>query len=147
MSLSPQSWQIHLALGACLAGRWLVGASLALALFALLALSGHFFPSSDVARILWSGVVLALVPTLYLGVRLELDRHLFAQLARTQTHAESSEVLAGLDQALADLGWKTTEETARPLLVRVNGVSRLARRLGVLILIQIITALAAALIG
>jgi len=147
MSLSPQSWQIHLALGVCLAGRWLVVTRLAMALFALLALSGHFFPSSDVARILWSGVVLALVPALYLGVRLELDRHLFAQLARTQTHADSSEVLSGLDQALADLGWKTSEGTVRPLLFRVRGVTRLARRLGVLILIQIITALAAALMG
>lgn len=142
--MNPQAWQLQLALGACRAGRLLVLASLACALFALALLTCQAGPESPMACALWSLVVLAVLPALYLGARLELDRGLFQRLADTQDAGDDS--LAALDQALAGLGWKVTDGSSRPLADRVGGVGRLAKRLGGLVTVQIGAMLTAALI-
>lgn len=142
--MSPQSWQLQLALGACRAGRLLAAASLACTLFALAMLAGQAVPGHGTARVLWSLSVLAVLPALYLGVRLELDRSLLQRLADAQDAAVDD--LGSLDQALAELGWKVKGGTHRPLTDRVGGVFGMAKRLGGVVVVQFGAMLAAAVI-
>lgn len=141
--MTAQTWQLHLALGACRAGRLLAAASLACALFALVMLVGHT-TSGPVARALWTLAVLAVLPALYLGTRLELDRGLFRRLADA---GDAGGELADLDRAMAELGLAAKVGTERPLAHRAGGVFRLAQRLGALVAMQVLVLLAAAWMG
>ncbi len=142
--MSPQAWQLQLALGACRAGRLLAAASLACALFALAMLAAH--ASADIAaRALWSLAVLAALPALYLGVRLELDRGLFRRLA--EAGDAGGDGLADLDRAMAELGLAARGGASRSLADRTGGVFRLARRLGGVVGAQVVALLAAAWVG
>lgn len=142
--MSPQAWQLQVALGACRAGRLLSAASVACTLFALAMLAGQTGQGIGIARFLWSLAVLAVLPALYLGVRLELDRALFQRLAEIQD--TNGDNLAALDRALAELGWKVGEGALRPLADRVGGVFRLVARLGGVVGVQLCGMLAAAVV-
>lgn len=139
--MTPQAWQLQLALGACRAGRLLATASLACALFALAMLAVQA-PAGLAARALWSLAVLAALSALYLGVRLELDRGLFQRLA--DTGDASSDDLAALDRAMVELGLVAGGGATRALADRTSGVFRLARRLGVVVGVQVVLLLVAA---
>lgn len=121
--MSPESWQLQFALGACRAGRLLALAALACGLFALHLLAGA---ASLPARALAALAALAVLPALYLAVRLEIDRGLFQRLADARD--VNGDDLAALDRALVELGWKE-EGATRPLAARVAGTLRLMKRL------------------
>jgi hypothetical protein len=142
--MTPQAWQLQLALGACRAGRLLAAASLACALFALAMLAVQT-PAGMAARVLWSLAVLAALPALYLDVRLELDRGLFQRLA--DTGAASGDDLAALDRAMVELGLVAGGGATRTLADRASGVFRLARRLGGLVGVQVVLLLVVAWVG
>lgn len=142
--MTPQAWQLQLALGACRAGRLLAAASLACALFALTMLAVQT-PAGIAARALWSLAGLAVLPALYLGVRLELDRGLFQRLA--DAGDASGGDLAALDRAMLELGLVTGGGATRTLVDRTSGVFRLARRLGGGVGVQVALLLAAAWMG
>lgn len=131
--MSPQAWQLQLALGACRAGRLLAAASLACTLFALYLSTVSAEP---LARALGSLAILAVLPALYLAVRLEIDRRLFQRLATAQD--ANGDDLVALDRALAELGWKAGEGTTRPLAARVAGVVRLVKWQGGLVAAQLV---------
>jgi hypothetical protein len=139
--MTPQAWQLQLALGACRAGRLLAAASLACALFALAMLADHA-PAGIAARVLWSLAVLAALPALYLGVRLELDRGLFQRLADAEDASGGD--LAALDRAMVELGLVAGGGTTRTLADRTSGVFRLTRRLGGVVGVQLMLMLVAA---
>lgn len=121
--MSSESWQLQLALGACRAGRLLALAALACGLFALHLLTGA---ASLPVRALAALAALAVLPTLYLAARLEIDRGLFQRLADAQD--VNGDDLAALDRALVELGWKE-EGATRPLAARVAGTLRLLKGL------------------
>lgn len=121
--MSSESWQLQLALGACRAGRLLALAALACGLFALHLLTGA---ASLPVRALAALAALAVLPTLYLAARLEIDRGLFQRLADAQD--VNGDDLAALDRALVELGWKE-EGATRPLAARVAGRLRLVKGL------------------
>jgi len=142
--MTPQAWQLQLALGACRAGRLLAAASLACALFALAILADQA-PSGIATRALWSLAVLAALPALYLGVRLELDRGLFQRLADARD--ASGDDLAGLDRAMVELGLVAGGGASRSLADRAGGLFRLTRRLGEVVGAQMVLMLAGAWLG
>lgn len=131
--MTPQAWQLQLALGACRAGRLLALASLACALFTLYLSTVH---ADALARVLVSLAILAVLPVLYLAVRLEIDRGLFQRLAATQD--VNGDDLAALNRAMAELGWKAGEGATRPLAERVAGVVRLVKWQGGLVAVQLV---------
>lgn len=144
-----QAWQLRLAQDACRAGRLLVLAALALALFALFALftQGQAHQPTTLGRACLGLAALALLPALYLGLRLELDRGLFRRLAQAQDTLVQD--LAALDHALEALGWnrKAAHAHTRALPRRVAGVMGLLKLLGGVVGIQIVLAGLASLVS
>lgn len=131
--MTPQAWQLQLALGACRAGRLLALASLACALFTLRVST---LPAEPLARVLAFLAILIVLAVLYLAVRLEIDRGLFQRLAATQD--ANGDDLAALDRALVELGWRAGEGATRPLAARVAGVVRLVIWQGGLVAAQLV---------
>ena len=93
-------------------------------------------PIGPLDRALAALAALALLPALYLGLRLEIDRGLFQRLADAQD--ANGDDLAALDCALEELGWKTREAYARPLPARVAGVVRLMKAMGGVVGVQLV---------
>lgn len=132
--MTPTAWQLQLALGACRAGRLLAAAALTCALFALVMLVDHVATGITV-RVLWSLVVLATLPALYLAVRLELDRGLFQRLVDAGDIGDDE--LASLDRAMVELDLVTSGGASRSLADRAGGVFRLVRQLGAVVGMQV----------
>jgi hypothetical protein len=93
----------------------------------------------------WLAVVMACVSgavgllTLWLLVRVAIDRRLFAALARPSlSPTNSADPLNALDQALLELGWIDEKKAARSIDARVRGVSGLLKKVIVLMLIQVL---------
>lgn len=140
--MTAPDWQAELAVGACRAGRLLALAGLGLALVALAVLACR--TTAPVWQtVVWSGVVLAVLPGLYLGARIEMDLGLFDRLSRMSSDAV--EALPALDAALAELD--SDVQSGRDLGQRVAGLFRLVRRLGGLVVVQIGLALLAVWLG
>ncbi len=99
-------------------------------------------PAEPLVRVLAALAILTVLPVLYLGVRLEIDRSLFQRLAASQD--ANGDDLAALDRALAELGWKAAEGATRPLAARVAGVIRLVKWQGGLVAAQVVALLGAA---
>lgn len=132
--MTPEAWQLQLALGACRAGRLLALACLVFALYGLHMLIG---PVALPVPVLCVIAVLAVLPGLYLAMRLEIDRGLFQRLAeRLDTIGDD---LATLDCALAELGLKKETDIPRSLPDRVTGVFRLTKALGVVVAVQAVS--------
>jgi hypothetical protein len=143
--MTPYAWQLQIALAACRAARLLGVSALVLALYALTLLTN---PVGLPLQILATFAVLALLPALYLGLRLEIDRFLFQRLADAlDGNGDEQTDLAALDQALEAQGWKTKEAPSRPLADRVTGVLRLMKALGGVVGVQVVLVLLASLAG
>jgi phosphatidate cytidylyltransferase len=113
----------------------LVAASLACALFALTLLNRPE-TSPSLAWVSWSLVVIAVLPALYLGVRLELDRTLFQRLAEIEVVCIDD--LAALDRAMLEIGLIGDASATRSLPGRVRGLFRLLGWLGGIVALQVV---------
>ena len=127
-------FRIAAARGALDAGAWAIAAALAAAGAGWWIASG--WAPATIARVLLAAVSTgAGVAALWYAVRIEIDRRLFAALARTVSGGGSiDDGLAALDRALADLGWIDEGKAGRALDARVRGAIGLCRA-GVLVAI------------
>ena len=137
--MSTHTWQSELAVGACRAGRLLALATLGYALLALAVLAFANPPYGSTW--LWSSVILASLPALYLGTRIEIDHSLFIRLAHTPD--VNNEPIAELDAALTELNLSVSAHSGRPLVARVANLLRLVRGLGGFVALQTSLALLA----
>ncbi|WP_175807089.1 hypothetical protein [Burkholderia metallica] len=126
-------FRIAAARGALDAGAWAIAAALAAAGAGWWIASGW---APTIARVLLAVVSTGSgIAALWYAVRIEIDRRLFAALARTAAGGASvDDGLAALDRALADLGWIDASKAARALDARVRGAVGLCRA-GVLVAI------------
>jgi hypothetical protein len=83
-----------------------------------------------------SGVVGML--TLWLLIRVAIDRRLFASLARANVTHDLAGALRALDEALRELGWIDDRKAGRSIDARVRGVAGLLKRVVALMLIQVL---------
>ncbi|PHP89882.1 hypothetical protein CFB52_006780 [Burkholderia sp. AU18528] len=120
-------FRIAAARGALDAGAWALAAALAAA-------GAGGWIAAGWAPATLARVLLALVSTgsgiaaLWYAVRIEIDRRLFAALARAaQGDGAVDDGLAALDRALADLGWIDAAKAGRTLDARVRGAVGLCR--------------------
>ncbi|KVF20644.1 MULTISPECIES: hypothetical protein [Burkholderia] len=127
-------FRIAAARGALDAGAWAIAAALAAAGAGWWIASG--WAPATVARVLLAVVSTGSgIAALWVAVRIEIDRRLFAALARAAAgDASVDDALAALDRALADLGWIDASKAGRALDARVRGAVGLCRA-GVLVAI------------
>lgn len=124
MALSAAAWSAHIAAALCAASRWLSAGSLGLTVCSL------------VTAPLAAGVAFAALTAcaalgavgLYLAVRIEFDRAIFA--------AAAQEGFDGFDEALGRLGWRRGAEPARSPESRAAGLATLVKRAGALLAAQ-----------
>lgn len=133
---ATDAWLAHVAIGILRAAGWLNGAGLVLALVNLL-LAGVMAPVAVVYLVLGLAAATVGAAQLWLLVRIEIDRPLFRALASSC----EPQALAGLDGALAELGWLAPERAGRPLALRVRGVRRFLAWAAVLVILQWLFAL------
>lgn len=142
--MEQNQWIAQLAAGACHAGRFL---GLAAVLHSLLAIgvlvASH--PALPAASLIWAGTSLASVPALYVAVRIEIDRGVFIRLS-CRTEARTG-ALTALDSALLAIGLAKARAAERSLEERARGVFRLLGTLGLIVTLQILLSVSAALIG
>ncbi|WGY69685.1 hypothetical protein KEC55_06825 [Burkholderia cepacia] len=126
-------FRIAAARGALDAGAWAIAAALAAAGAGWWIASG--WAPATIARVLLAVVSTGSgIAALWYAVRIEIDRRLFAALARAAGDGAVDDGLAALDRALADLGWIDAAKAGRSLDARVRGAVGLCRA-GVLIAI------------
>ncbi|WP_176047078.1 hypothetical protein [Burkholderia sp. BCC1644] len=126
-------FRIAAARGALDAGAWAIAAALAAAGAGWWIASG--WAPATIARVLLAVVSTGSgIAALWYAVRIEIDRRLFAALARSAGDGAVDDGLAALDRALADLGWIDAAKAGRALDARVRGAVGLCRA-GVLIAI------------
>ncbi|WP_322088634.1 hypothetical protein [Burkholderia sp. BCC1999] len=126
-------FRIAAARGALDAGAWAIAAALAAAGAGWWIASG--WAPATIARVLLAVVSTGSgIAALWYAVRIEIDRRLFAALARAAGDGSVDDGLAALDRALADLGWIDAAKAGRALDARVRGAVGLCRA-GVLIAI------------
>ncbi|WP_322075129.1 hypothetical protein [Burkholderia cenocepacia] len=129
-------FRIAAARGALDAGAW--------ALVAVLAAAGAGgwiaagWAPATLARVLLAAVSAgAGIAALWYAVRIEIDRRLFAALARTVgDDGAVDDGLAALDRALADLGWIDAAKAGRTLDARVRGAVGLCRAAVLVAIVQ-----------
>ena len=132
-------WMARSAVALCAASRWLSGAAVVLAVVALSAV--HARPAARIAAAAGLAVAAAGAVQVYLAVRIEFDRHVFAALARAR---EPGEAVKGFDGAMRALGMMPERKTGRTLADRVRGLRTLVRRAGWLFAVQLALSLVAA---
>ncbi|WP_175782051.1 hypothetical protein [Burkholderia anthina] len=127
-------FRIAAARGALDAGAWAIAAALAAAGAGWWIAAG--WAPATIARVLLAVISTGSgIAALWYAVRIEIDRRLFAALARTASgDAPIDDGLAALDRALADLGWIDEGKVGRALDARVRGAVGLCRA-GVLVAI------------
>ncbi|WP_253194366.1 hypothetical protein, partial [Burkholderia cenocepacia] len=93
---------------------------------------------ATLARVLLAAVSAgAGIAALWYAVRIEIDRRLFAALARTVgDDGAVDDGLAALDRALADLGWIDAAKAGRTLDARVRGAVGLCRAAVLVAIVQ-----------
>ncbi len=144
------SFRIAAARGALDAGAWAIAAAFAAAGAGWWIASG--WPPAAVARVLLAVVSTGSgIAALWYAVRIQIDRRLFAALARTASGGDPiDDALAALDRALAELGWIDERKAGRTLDARVRGAVGLCRASVLVAIAQWIVvglAIAAARIG
>lgn len=82
--------------------------------------------------------------TLWLLIRVTIDRRLFAALAHATVTLSETEGLGMLDLALLQLGWIDQAKAGRSLDARVRGVTGLLRQSAGLAVLQLLIVAAAA---
>jgi hypothetical protein len=85
--------------------------------------------------------------TLWLLIRVTIDRRLFAALAHCTGTLNEADGLGALDQALLQLGWIDQPKAGRPLDARVRGVTGLLRQSVALAVLQLLIVAVAAWYG
>ncbi|NTZ05694.1 hypothetical protein [Burkholderia metallica] len=112
-ALDASAWAIAAALAAAGAGGWIAAG----------------WPPATFARVLLAAVSTGSgIAALWYAVRIEIDRRLFAALARAvDGDGSADDGLAALDHALADLGWIDATKAGRTLDTRVRGAVGLCR--------------------
>ncbi|KVC45814.1 hypothetical protein [Burkholderia diffusa] len=120
-------FRIAAARGALDAGAWAIAAALAAAGAGWWVAAG--WPPATISRVLLAVISTGSgIAALWYAVRIEIDRRLFAALARTASgDASADDGLASLDRALADLGWIDAGKAGRTLDARVRGAVGLCR--------------------
>ncbi|WP_175882348.1 hypothetical protein [Burkholderia sp. BCC0044] len=133
---SSAPFSIAAARGALDAGAWAIAAALVAAGAGGWIAAG--WPLATLARALLVVVSTgAAVAALWYAVRIEIDRRLFAALARAVDGAGSvDDGLAALDRALVDLGWIDAAKAGRPLDARVRGAVGLCRAAVLVAIVQ-----------
>ncbi|MDS0856338.1 hypothetical protein NUV25_01325 [Burkholderia pseudomultivorans] len=121
-------FRIAAARGALDAGAWAIAAALAAAGWA----------PATIARVLLAVVSTgAGIAALWYAVRIEIDRRLFAALARAVAgDASTDDGLAALDRALTELGWIDAGKAGRALDARVRGAVGLCRAAVLVAIVQ-----------
>ncbi|WP_175768002.1 hypothetical protein [Burkholderia cenocepacia] len=129
-------FRIAAARGALDAGAWALAAALVAAGAGGWIAAG--WPLATLGRVLLAAVSTgAAVAALWYAVRIEIDRRLFAALARAVDGAGSiDDGLAALDRALADLGWIDAAKAGRTLDARVRGAVGLCRAAVLVAIVQ-----------
>ncbi|MPV56117.1 hypothetical protein CFB46_10815 [Burkholderia sp. HI2761] len=128
MTRDPSApFRIAAARGALDAGAWAIAAALAAAGAGGWIAAG-WLPAT-LARVLLAAVSTGSgIAALWYAVRIEIDRWLFAALARAvEGDAAVDDGLAALDRALTDLGWIDAAKAGRMLDARVRGAVGLCR--------------------
>ncbi|MBP0714455.1 hypothetical protein ABXK61_14165 [Burkholderia sola] len=120
-------FRIAAARGALDAGAWAIAAALAAAGAGGWIAAG--WPPATLARVLLAVVSTGSgIAALWYAVRIEIDRRLFAALARAADgDGAVDDGLVALDRALADLGWIDATKVGRTLDARVRGAVGLCR--------------------
>ncbi|HEX5092687.1 MAG TPA: hypothetical protein VFV84_08375 [Burkholderiales bacterium] len=120
MSAENERWIAATAAALCTASRWLSAASLVLVGGALALLSMR---ASGVPALGAQAAVIALgAVQVYLAIRIEFDRAVFARAAASPAG------FAGFDEALASLGWARGTPGTRTPESRTSGLHALVRR-------------------
>ncbi|WP_342613463.1 hypothetical protein [Burkholderia ambifaria] len=129
-------FRIAAARGALDAGAWAIAAALAAAGAGWWIASG--WAPSTVARVLLAVVSTGSgIAALWYAVRIEIDRRLFAALARAAScDASVDDGLAALDRALVELGWIDAGKAGRALDDRVRGAVGLCRAAVLVAIVQ-----------
>ncbi|MCW3676974.1 hypothetical protein [Burkholderia cenocepacia] len=129
-------FRIAAARGALDAGAWALVAALATAGAGGWIAAG--WAPATLARVLLAAVSAgAGIAALWYAVRIEIDRRLFAALARTVgDDGAVDDGLAALDRALADLGWIDAAKAGRTLDARVRGAVGLCRAAVLVAIVQ-----------
>ena len=129
-------FRIAAARGALDAGAWALVAALAAAGAGGWIAAG--WAPATLARVLLAAVSAgAGIAALWYAVRIEIDRRLFAALARTVgDDGAVDDGLAALDRALAELGWIDAAKAGRTLDARVRGAVGLCRAAVLVAIVQ-----------
>jgi len=85
--------------------------------------------------------------SLWLLIRVTVDRRLFAALVHATDTLNEADGLGALDRALLQLGWIDQAKAGRSLDARVRGVTRLLRQSVGLAVLQLLVVAAAAWCG
>lgn len=91
--------------------------------------------------------MLMAVLTLWLLIRVTIDRRLFIALEHAVVTIAEKDSLDALDQALLQLGWIDAAKAARSLDARVRGVTGLLRQTVALAVVQLLVVAVAAVSG
>ncbi|WP_235184941.1 hypothetical protein [Cupriavidus sp. SK-3] len=140
LGVAAQRWVAHAAVGGLDGAARLLWAGLVLALINLL-LAGTLSPAGQAYLVL--GIVAAVLGAvqLWLLARVAIDHRLFAALADISQSAGTDEMLGSLDQALVRLGWARPGSGGRSLAQRARGALRFLHWAGALAALQLLVAL------
>ena len=128
---------IRIAVAIARACRWIGAAALAITVALLLGLfTGR--PAPTPAAVALCLAILSGVAATYLMMRVELDRTIF----EAASDADPNAYFAAFDQSRSQLQLGTPPRDARPVAERVQGLIRLVRTTGYLLILQVIFALA-----
>jgi hypothetical protein len=108
-----------------------------IAAWAGLGRSCAFAHDSGLGVIVAGGSGVAGVLTLWLPIRVAIDRRLFASLARANVTHDLAGALSALDEALLELGWIDDRTTGRAIDARMRGVFGLLKRVIALLLMPV----------
>jgi hypothetical protein len=122
---TADAWTARIAVALCVANRWQAAGGLAVTVFSLLALA-HAHGAAFTFFAL--GAVFGALQ-IYLAVRIEFDRAIFA--AAVQTGFE------GFDEALGRLGWRPGADMSRSVQARAAGLASLVKRSAALLVAQL----------
>lgn len=135
MDQACEDWIAHIAEAMCVASRWLAGTAVAMVIIAAMGLV--LLPPVPTLAKLGLGLVLALgAIQVYVTVRIELDRRLFEFMV--EHSGRGAQRLADLDSAMYTLRLRRQAAPTRDLTERVQGLISLIRRLGWVVVGQLV---------
>jgi len=140
MDISRDPWIARCATAACVASRWISGASMGLTVLALC----HFYFLPAGTALAAAAISLAAVAgaaQVYLAVRIEFDRAIFESLAGAA--AGSAGAADGFDRAAQALGLLSSQKAGRDFVRRSAGVLLLVKMAFLVFLSQLALLVAA----